>query len=220
MMKVVNVPTSYQWQGSSNNAPRSRSGVNGSTILTNTEAYANITLKASGGVSFLSPAILPTNLPWLSNTALSYSRYRFLRYRLWYLPNVGTNVSGRVAMSQSFDFNDTNPVTLANIIVGSRSSFGPVYGGNGSFNFNNPFGPSTLIKTDFDLSRSMANKPFLPTVSVAAFNALPPQDKLLYSPGQVFIGTDGGSGASDLVCGALYISYEIEFIDPISSNLQ
>lgn len=210
------LPTAYTWQGSTNVTPRTRSGMNGTTILVNTEAYANISLPATGSTTTLVPAILPASLPWLSATALSYSRYRFLRYRLWYLPSVGTNVSGRIAMSQSFDFNDTVPTTVSAIIVGSHASFGPVYGGNGSFNFNNPFGNSTLIKTDFDVSRGTGSKPFLPVTTVDKFNALSPSDKLLYSPGQIIIGTDGSASASAITCGSVYVSYEIELMDPVA----
>lgn len=210
------VPSAYSWSGSLNMRPNMRTNNSGGTVITNTEQFAVISLAASGGFTEVNLPLLPTKFSWISNTALSYSKFRFRRVRVWYLPAVGTTTAGRIAMSQSSDYADNSPTSCASIIVGSGSAFGPVYGGGGGFSMSNPFGNSQLLHTDFDMGKS--GKPWYPVISASVFDSLLFADKNIYSPGQVFVGTDSGTAA--VVCGELYISYEIEFADPIAPAVQ
>lgn len=187
-------------------------------MVANTESItSSLSLQPSGAFSGSSFPIYPTNFFWLGQIALGYSRFRFRRLRFWYLPSTGTSTNGRVAISQGFDYMDAAAPDLGSIIIGSGSSFGPVYGGGGTLDMRNPFAATGLIKTDFDVGRRNAS--FLPVITQAKFKALPLSDQNDYSPGYVEYGTDSGTVSSAMPVGGFYVTYEVELSDPIAGSV-
>lgn len=131
---------------------------------------------------------------------------------MFYLPNVNTGVNGRVAMGLAYDTSDNVPTTVDQLVTMNRATFGPVWAGQSGFDSSNPFASRMdLIHLDLDTSR--ASKPWYNYATAASLTAMTNAvDKGTFVPAILTVGADSGTTA--LTTGSVYISYEIELIEP------
>lgn len=195
-----------------------RSSASGGMIVCNTEEM--LPLVSSGTANAFSvntSAIIPSRAPWLAGVAASFSKYRWTRVRLFYLPAVGTTTSGRLAMSLIYDATDLSPTSMAQVISGYRATFGPVWSGQSGFDSTNPFSNrSDMVHLDLDCSRF--GKKYYPYTTLTNYLAMTATDKTIYAPAEILVACDGVAAVTSTV-GSIYISYEVELVEPVASGI-
>lgn len=87
-----------------NQAPRMSNTTGGGLRVKNTEYYADVFSKDTG--SFAIHTFSPTNLSWLGNIARSYQRYRVHAMTFSYVTQVATTQAGSVDMGLFYDAED------------------------------------------------------------------------------------------------------------------
>lgn len=194
-------------------------GKNG-TIVCNSEVVGTVALAAAGAFQFASLNLIPTNCPWLGgNTATgpagSFSKWRWLRLRVVYVPTVNTTSSGRFAIGVSYDNGDTAATTVTQVQSMYDSTSAPVWAGwEGAsllHDLNKPISSvSGAVSLDIDVTRF--DKLWYPFIQVGVFNGLNTTDKNSYSPCQLFIASSGGVVGA---VGDIHLSYEVELIEPM-----
>lgn len=198
--------------------PKMRSSNRGGMIVCNTEELTTVTSSATSG-NFVSGTsfLIPSLVPWLNGIASSFSKFRWTRVRLFCLPAVGTGVSGRLAFSLLYDTNDNSPSNMRQIISGNRATFGPVWAGQSGFDSTNPFANhSDMVHLDLDCSK-LGNR-FYPYATQTSFQAMSATDKNIYSPAQVIVANEGVTAVSSVI-GSIYISYEVELLEPVATGI-
>lgn len=199
--------------GTMGNNPRMRPS-NGGVIITNTESFGSV--DTNGAFTASRNALTPSAMPWLSRVAAAYSKYRWKRLRVFYLTQVSTTAEGRFAMGLTYDQLDALPTTLNQIISLNRAAFGPVWSGQGGFDATSPFQTKPgMVCLDVDTNRFA--KPWYPYATTAQLAALPVDTYGSYVPTSLVSGTDG-TKAGAAVVGSVYVSYEIELIEPSSNQ--
>jgi hypothetical protein len=195
-----------------------RSSPNGGMIVSNSEELTQvISSSTANGFTSVTVPLVPSQTNWLKGVASSFSKFRWIRLRVFYIPAVGTSISGRIAASLVYDGADLAPSSVSNIIAGFRATFGPVWAGQSGFDSSNPFtGHSDMVHLDLDCSRSA--KRYYPYIGLAAYNALSSADKNIYNPATLLIGSDGIAGVSSTV-GSFYLSYEVELLEPVAVGI-
>lgn len=196
--------------GSMGNNPRTRSNGAGSLVVTNTESFQTVALPTSGA-TVVTKSIVPSACSWLAGVASSYSKYRWRKLRIFYIPAVSTATNGRLAMGLSYDPLDTAPTTVDQIVSMNRATFGPVWAGQSGFDSSNPFANRMdLVHLDLDVSK--ASKPWYNYATTSTLAGLSPVDRGIYLPAILNLGADSGTAA--MTTGSLYISYEVELTEP------
>jgi len=187
-----------------------------SVRVCNTETFVPVAASATiGAFSSASVPLIPARFSWLGAVASSFSKWRWLRLRILYLPTVGTTTTGRVGICLGYDTNDTVPGNMDQIIAGNRATFGPVWAGQSGFDSSNPFAArSDMIHLDVDVNKF--DKPYYPYCTAVSFNAMSSTDKNIYSPAGIDLGLDN-VGTALLTVGTLYASYEVELLEPVAS---
>lgn len=80
---------------------------------------------AAGNTSWASGTALktwdinPANallFPWLSRIATAYEKYKFKKFKVSYVPNVGTSTAGNIALAIDFDVSDNVPDSLLELM--------------------------------------------------------------------------------------------------------
>lgn len=194
--------------GTMGNNPRMRA-TNGGVVITNTESFGAV--DTNGAFTASRNALTPSSLPWLSKVAAAYSKFRWKRLRVFYLTQVSTTAEGRFAMGLTYDQLDTIPTNLNQIISLNRATFGPVWSGQGGFDATAPFQAKPgMVCLDVDTARFA--KPWYPYVTTAQLTDLPADTQGSYVPASLVSGTDGTVGTK--VVGSVYVTYEIELIEP------
>nr|AIR95672.1 coat protein [Olive mild mosaic virus] len=188
-----------------------------STIVVNTELVANITLAAVGAFSFTAQPLIPSFGSWLASIADLYSKWRWIRCSVIYIPKCPTTTQGSVVMAIVYDAQDTVPTTRTQVSQCYQSiTFPPYagYGGASALNSNSSGGES-LVST---LDTNRVDKKWYSTIGNAAFTALTSIDKNQFCPATALIAGDGGPVAATAV-GDVFMRYEIEFIEPINPTI-
>lgn len=186
-------------------------------MVCNTEEFVTVLgPSTSGAFTTAITPIIPSTCSWLGGLASSFSKFRWNRLRIFYLPAVGTSTSGRVASSLLYDAVDTTPAKMSQLIAGYRATFGPVWAGQSGFDSSNPFANhSDMVHLDLDCSK--AGKKYYPYTSVTNYNGLSSSDKNIYSPAELLVGSEGVTLSSGSSVGSFYVTYEIELLEPIAS---
>lgn len=185
-------------------------------LVSNVESLGSITTGSpAGAAGFTVFDLYPGNLGWLSGLALSYSKYRWRRLRIFYVPSVSTSVSGRIAFSLKYDTADNIPTTMGQVIASNRAIFGPLYAGTGSLDSSKPFGATGLMHTDVDCANF--DKSWYQVGSTTAVGGLSGVDRNMYIPVSILAGVDGAPASQTV--GFFYAAYEVELIEPISFSL-
>lgn len=186
-------------------------------VVCNTEALSSLTSSSTAsGFATATSLLTPSTFGWLNGVSSSFSKFRFMRVRYFYLPIVSTAASGRVALSLAYDSNDSVPTSATQVIAGNHATFGPVWAGQSGFDSTNPFGRSDMIHLDVDTSRfDKRYYPYATAANLAAMNAV---DKNIYVPCELISSMDANPTVSQTT-GQLYVSYEVELIEPISTSI-
>lgn len=194
-----------------------RSGPSGGMIVSNTEELSSVVTSATAlAYSVKTAPLIPGNMLWLGGVSRSFSKFRWIKLRLFYLPVVGTTTAGRIAMSLLYDGTDLAPASMSAIIAGNRATFGPLWAGQSGFDSTNPFANhSDMIHLDLDCSK--LSKRYYPFTTGESYNALDLPDRTIYSPADVVVGTEGA--ATSQTVGSLYVSYEIELLEPVTYSV-
>lgn len=195
--------------GNMGNNPRMRPTDNG-VYVTNTEAFTPVTSGATAAL-VVRTALVPCAMAWLSRIAGAYSKYRWKRLRIFYLTQVSTSTEGRFAMGLSYDPIDNVLGTVDQVVSLNRSTFGPVWAGQGGFDSGNPFAPKNgLVCLDLDTTKLA--KPWYNYATQENLAAMDNAERGVYVPALLSIGLDGIAGTKTV--GSIYVSYEIELIEP------
>lgn len=185
-------------------------------LISNVESLGSVTTSSTAGAaSFSVSDLYPGNFGWLSALALSYSKYRWRRLRIFYVPSVSTNVNGRIAFSLKYDTADNVPTTMGQVIASNRAIFGPLYAGTGSLDSSKPFGATGLMHTDVDCTNF--DKTWYQVGNASSVGALSGVDRNMYIPVSILVGVDGAPASQTV--GFFYAAYEVELIEPIATIL-
>nr|QKS69554.1 capsid protein [Erysiphe necator associated sobemo-like virus 4] len=198
--------------------PRMRSSPSGGMMVCNTEEL--ISAKSSDTtLSFTASTtpLIPSQASWLAGVARSFSKFRWCKLRVSYLPAVGTGIAGRLAASLVYDANDLSPSTMAQVIAGYRATFGPVWAGQSGFDSTNPFSNhADMVHLDLDCSR--LGKRYYPYTTLTNYTAMSLTDRTIYAPAELLTAIEGVVATGSVV-GSFYISYEIELVEPIAATV-
>jgi hypothetical protein len=164
----------------------------------------------------VNPGIV-TAFPWCSAIALSYSKFKLKFLRYMYIPSVPTSIPGSVYLYTNYDALDSAPASLANVMTADGSSNGPVWMGGGINTekaFRSNMNIADAVFVDVDLKQ--LTQPFYYVRTQAGVT----EDS---RPLIMYWGSDSatfaGSSTFNLSPGNLYVSYIIEFYDPVLSSL-
>jgi hypothetical protein len=193
--------------------PRVRNNGTG-TVICNSEFAFQV-----APATFVSDRLqfIPAQLAWLNGVASSYSKFRWLRLRIIYLPSCPTTVGGNVTLGLGYDEIDDTPTTFPQATASYHSITTTPWGGyEGAMllnddTFQRP--PAGAVCVDVDVGRF--DKLAYPYVTAA--NLPTGVDANQYVPGHVDVTVSSAVSTSNL--GMVYFKYEIELLEPISNLL-
>lgn len=190
-----------------------------STIVTNTEILNNQSLAALGAFATNSSALIAAAPSWLAQVSDLYSKYRWRRCTLIYIPKCPTTTSGSVVMALTYDRNDAAPTTRSQLSQSYKAiNFPPYAGYDGAVFLNSANGQGSATALYIDLDVTKLDKPWYPTISSGAFAALGVLDQNQFCPATLVVGSDGGPTAAT-PAGDIFIKYVVEFIEPINPTM-
>jgi hypothetical protein len=183
-----------------------------STIVCNTELYSNLNFAAAGVYSVFNLAIIPGLPAWLAGLSDLYSKYRWRKARLIYVPVCPTSTPGQVGMALTYDRQDADPLDMQALSQMNRAVIFPPYAGyNGASMLSSGKIHPEAVYLDLDVS--LLEKTYYNVIQPATLTALANAVQTSYVPATVKIGHEGGPLLATR-SGTLYIQYEIEFIEP------
>lgn len=192
----------------------------GSTVINNTEPLKVVTLGVAGAFTFDRIALIPANFPWLFRIASSWQKFRIRRLCAVYTPVASSAISGEVILAITYDRRDIVASTMmdAGTIYDSVSS--PVWGGSNGLHHMKPgkfakAGPGVVCA---DMDPSHLTQPYYNFAVTSTFNGMTTNDQNSYCPASLDVYTNGGPALATEV-GKVWIHYEIELVDPMSSIL-
>lgn len=141
---------------------------------------------------------LVSNIPWLSTIAAGYSRYKYVRASVEFVPHIGTQSSGQVAMAFSYDEIDTPPAGMLQIGQTNGSITRPLYG------------TGKRIICHADTRKQLPSYRFC---SADHYPTVPPDTRNDYNPFTLWFGTD--SQVNGQIIGTLHYSFSVLLLDPI-----
>lgn len=192
------------------------------TRVTNSEALFTITSAAAGAFFNQTASLIPAAFPWLNPVASNYSKFRWVRLRLVYIPAIATNVSGSVVLGMNYDTQDSPPTSLVQAQSANLSVSAPAWAGSGGASSLHGFPPlrGDAIAIDVDVTKfgSGDKLTYYRYMGGAAYNALTAADKNIYCPAMISVSTGGGPTTS-VQFGTLFASYVVELIEPIYASL-
>lgn len=187
-----------------------------STVIRNTELVFTITLSAIGPATYSVFPVSPFAFPWLGFVAQNYSKFKFRKFHVTYVPAVGTTTAGNHAMAFGYDMADVYPLNTGG------------FGLNNNTSLNDQdrivtFRPSALTAVweeanlEFPVERFQENR-FLDAtdwnvLSTTVSSAL---QRNWGSDGYLATVTNGPLSTS---LGKISVDYEIELINPIYYTL-
>lgn len=158
--------------------------------------------------------LAPFQTTWLEGVASSYSKWRWNKLRLIYIPSCGTSTTGNIVFGLGYDFQDSAPPSL---LAASQSFHSvttvPWAGFEGSHLLNDDTfakpGPGSVC-VDFDVNRQALM--WYTHCTAATFPATA-ADKNQYCPAYLDVTL---SGPAVTGFGQLFIKYEAALIEPIA----
>nr|UHS72327.1 MAG: hypothetical protein 4 [Regressovirinae sp.] len=188
-----------------------------STIVSNTELVANITLAAAGAFSFTAQPFIPSFAAWLASIGDNYSKFRWLDCSVIYIPKCPTTTQGSVCMAIVYDSQDTVPSSRLQVSQCYQSiTFPPYAGYGGASALNHKGNGGESLVSSLDVNRT--DKKWYPTIGNAAYTALTSLDKNQFCPATAIIASDGGAAVA-VAAGDVFLRYTIEFIEPINPTI-
>lgn len=186
------------------------------TVITNTEIISSVsTILNTASYTTIFP-VAPTFFTWLGSVAQNYSKFKFTKFRVTYIPTVGTTVAGNVSMGFGYDMGDVFPTNAGGIGINTGGAAGDI---DTIVNFR----PSIMLTAweegslEFPRERMKENR-YMDTVDWAA--ALVTSDAAFRrnwgSDGYLLV---SGFGPASTTLGKVHIEYTIELYDPIRFGL-
>jgi hypothetical protein len=160
---------------------------------------------------------IATAFPWLSALALSYSKFKFKFLRYMYIPSVPTSIPGSVYIYTNYDAADAVPGSLAAVMTADGSSNGPVWMGGGINTekaFRSNMNIADAVFVDIDLKQ--LTQPFYYVRTQAGVTEDSRPLVMIWGSDSL---TFAGPTTFNLSPGNLYVSYIVEFYDPVLSSL-
>lgn len=133
---------------------------------------------------------LSGSFPWLSSIARRYEKYRITRLEYHYNAKCATTAAGNVILAPEFGIEDDAPVTSYQM-SSYKSAVNTV-----------PWRDIVLRVKNTDMQNYKLYK----------VRSTPVTDATLYDPLTFYIATEGQADTSQI--GLLYVSYDIEFVEP------
>jgi len=191
-----------------------------STFVKNIENIATISCGSSYTGTNLEAA--PFEFPWLLGIAMSFSKFRWISLRIFYIPECSTTTAGITHMGLQYDHNDAAPASAATFSGLAGYTAGPVWSGYQAANALSSIGvnPSAgSIYISLDVTRGQEK--WYPVMTAATFTAQasPVSVANSLSPARLVIGTTGGTPSTATPTGLLYAQYVCELIEPVTSSL-
>lgn len=189
------------------------------TVVHNTEILNNQTLAALGAFATNNTPLIAGQPSWLAQVADLYSKYRWLKATIIYIPKCPTTTSGSIVMALNYDRNDAAPTTRGQLSQTYKAiNFPPYAGYDGAvfLNSTNGQGAQTALYIDLDVDK--LDKPWYPTISSGTFAGLGVLDQNQFCPASLIVGSDGGPTAAT-PAGDIFIKYSIQFIEPINPTM-
>jgi hypothetical protein len=182
------------------------------TLVSNTELVAAVNMAALGAFATATDALVPGIPGWLQQISDCYSKFRWIKLRIIYIPACPTITPGRVGMCATYDRLETAPTTMTQMTQTFKSVVFPPYAGyEGCQILNDVEHAAGAISVDIDCNRF--DKPWYPVIANGALSALAANIQNQYVPASIRYGSDGNVA---FTAGHLYWKYVIEFIEPIS----
>lgn len=171
---------------------------NGDVMIDHVEFIGDV----AGSVAFATTTSpvnpgLPSSFPWLSQIAPNYESYLFEQLDFEYQNSVGSNTAGVVMLGVDYDASDPPPI--------SKLQFASYQ----DYNREAPWKP-------FEQKNRRPNLQKRKSYYVRIGNLSANQDIKLYDTGNLFVGTQGMSGATNV--GELYVKYRVRLMTPQLQN--
>lgn len=193
--------------------------VGNACVVSNTELFATVSGAAAGVFNLTRTFLIPGFMPWVSGVSINFSKWRWVRLRLIFVPSCSTATSGTITMSLGYDNTDTTPGGIAAAQAAYRSETFPPWGGVGGIGALNDASftskPPQSVIVDVDTKR--LTLPWYPYTNTPQFLSLTGADRNAFNPAYLDIGQLGVS--STAVVGSIFAKYEIELIEPISATI-
>lgn len=183
-----------------------------SVRVCNTEVLLNINTLALGATSVARVLLMPNSLSWINGVAQNFSKWRWTRVRLVYVPSCSTATSGTFAMALGYDNQDATGSSILNVQSMYNSVSAPSWGGaDGAGALTGDTFPAitpTTVAMDVDVTRfSLPWYPYSPTIPSGV-------DANQNVPCYVYLASTGGPATATAI-GSVFCKFEIEFIEPI-----
>jgi len=189
---------------------------NESVIISNCEPYFTVTSGPTPAFVNTSGAIIPSQVLWLNGIAVNYSRWRWLKFDLFYVPSVSTSTTGEQAGGFQYDRGDLAPATFAQLQQFTHSVTSPVWAGaTSSAAFNGQALPGSV---HMSLDVAKFNGIFYRYILAASLATLNTTDQNVYVPA-TFVGGNQGNTNVNTLMGRWYAKYVVELIEPITPGL-
>nr|UHS72290.1 MAG: hypothetical protein 4 [Regressovirinae sp.] len=188
--------------------------VGSSTIVRNTEAFVDITSTALGVYSIQPQAMIPGNPTWLAAIADLYSKYRWRKLRLVWVPSCPTTTQGSCGIAISYDRIDAAPTSMVALQQSYKAITFPPYAGYNAAMALQTFGNvEGMVAFDVDVTRF--DKAWYPVIQNATLAGFASNIQNPYVPCTMLFGAANGPAAATFF-GTWYVQYEVEFIEPIN----
>jgi len=191
------------------------------TVVKNCEISATLTVSstvASGSIQLI-PGVVGT---WLATIAVGFSKWRWRKLRIFYVPVCSTATSGSFHMALQYDSFDTAPTTVAAISACKGYTTAPVWSGYQAASAvcspSNAIPPGSVC-VELDVTRlSKPWYPFITSANLTTVGETLTSAQNQYSPARlVYVSADGPTTA--VSAGRLYAQYVIDLIEPITPSL-
>lgn len=187
------------------------------TVVHNTEIISSVTTTLATSSYYTVFPVSPTFFTWLGTVADNYSKFKFRKFRVTYVPSVGTTTNGNVAMGFGYDMGDVYPTSTGGLatnqpasatendsVVSCRPSVMMSAWEESSIEF-----PPDRMKENRFIDQGDWNFPSTTIASALQRN--------WGSDGYVLV---NGIGPASTNLGKIHIEYIIELINPIRASLQ
>lgn len=216
--QVVRAPISGGMIITRPRVPQFRSSPQSCTVV-NSEMVINVTLPALGAFGAFEIPIISGRPNWLLNISDIFSKYRWKKMQVIWVPSCPTTTPGTIVAALSYDRMDALPTSFDQLTQNYHAVTFPPYAGYegasslSSDGWNVPSG-AVIVKLDPD----RLDKKWYPTINFAAFSALGNNIANAYCPASLFVASVGGP-ATATQAGNFFFKYEIEFIEPINPSI-
>ena len=118
-------------------------------------------LTVTQGVAFTTTRVnmIPAAFPWLNGPASSFSKFRFEKIEIVYIPNCSTATAGTVVISPGYDTGDAVPTSVQQAQQAYRSVTTPPWGGSDGCSVMSKRGfgsiPSNAVTVVYDAGRTL-----------------------------------------------------------------